>query len=136
MSTVTLCFAWTVLCTTVLGVSVSAVYGVTLGYDRRRREAAEKDRSHLITRVGKAHTNAAQWAPLLCMSMLAHVQKSTSPPSDVQLATLVATLGFSLHKAGLVWCWEFKHWFAFGMPALGFVLQTLGLLWVTARLVV
>lgn len=132
-----LCLAWTILFTTVLGVSVSAVYGYALGYDRRRREAAEKDQSHLMTRVSKAHNNAAQWVPLLCMLVVAHQHQTSpaAPPDDVSLATILATIGFSMHKAGLVCCWEFKHWLAFGAPALGFVLQTLGLLWASIRLI-
>jgi hypothetical protein len=110
-------------------------HGVLLGYDRDRREVAEKDRAHLISRVSRAHNNASQWAPLLCLLLLAHSQTQAASTAaeahDVTVAACLATFGLTLHKLGLLLYWRGTHW----EHAVGFLLQTVGLLWLTVRLI-
>jgi uncharacterized membrane protein YecN with MAPEG domain len=127
--------AWTVTLTATLGVAVSAVWGISLGYSRKRRTEALKDRTHLFYRVHRAHANAQEWAPLLCVLVLGHqqLQGTDKHVAGLPEASVVATLGFTLHKVGLLRHRDGKaHW----DHAVGFALQSLGLLYLSGTLLV
>ena len=136
-SALLLCLGLQVLFTTLVGASVSAVWGLTLGYDRNRRARAMKAPKSLMHRVHRAHASASEWAPLFCALFLAsgatswgNQKAGGEPPDDVVAAAAIGTAGLVMHKLGLLSLSP-----PFAIFVVGFVSQTLGLLYLASRLI-
>jgi len=82
----------------VLGLVISLFRLSGMAYAKKNEKAA--DPNYIFHRVQKAHSNLAEWGPMLAVVML--YVDSTSPTVISTLCILVATFGCLVHKIGMM----------------------------------